>query len=515
MEVTEHSIIITDPEIISYYKENPNINMVTMNHIFINILKNLSSNLTNTVNHTINEKILLLVTQMNTNLSSLKTDILFKLYDSKKEYIEEVKNMFSNNALSIHEKVYSLLDKNNDILLSKTTMVIQEWIPKSNQANYIQIENCIKNCCSAISQDTTRLLENTRQEKSPLPLIMENIHSHLDKMVLAIQQPIFQYIQTSEERTNQGIQQMREKFISQQGVQENLTNEMKDHLNKYKNNSSYKGNVAERDLYDILIHILPTDEIIKVATESKTCDFRVHRKDPTKPSILFESKNYQNAVNTQEVTKFERDVQSQKIHGIFISQQSPITFKNKFQIDIINHFIHVYIPNAQYDVDKIKIAIDIIDNLALKLDAISYNKDELTISKEDLEDLIQEYHTFAYNKLQMLDTIRSVTKQLTDKLEEIQLPKMKKYLTKMGSIENDNEFKCHFCNQFTGKSKMSLGAHVRKCKLNPKCNSTDTQHENLEEDSENMEDTVLSNNIVIAPVEQVLKTPKSNRKEKV
>ena len=45
-----NSITITDETIVSYYRENPNINIVTMNHIFIDILKNLSINLSNTVN---------------------------------------------------------------------------------------------------------------------------------------------------------------------------------------------------------------------------------------------------------------------------------------------------------------------------------------------------------------------------------------------------------------------------------------------------------------------------------
>ena len=59
-----NSITITDETIVSYYRENPNINIVTMNHIFIDILKNLSINLSNTVNSTINSKILSIVSDI-------------------------------------------------------------------------------------------------------------------------------------------------------------------------------------------------------------------------------------------------------------------------------------------------------------------------------------------------------------------------------------------------------------------------------------------------------------------
>ena len=85
-----------------------------------------------------------------------------------------------------------------------------------------------------------------------------------------------------------------------------------------------------------------------------------------------------------------------------------------------------------------------------------------------MEDIIEEYKSFVTQKLQMIDTIKLVTKQLIDKLEDIQLPKLKKLFIKMGNIENDNDFKCTFCNSWSGKNKASLGAHIRNCKSNPK-----------------------------------------------
>ena len=64
MEINTSSITITDPHIVSYYKDNPHINIVIMNQIFIDILKNLSSNLTDTINTTINSKILSVVSNI-------------------------------------------------------------------------------------------------------------------------------------------------------------------------------------------------------------------------------------------------------------------------------------------------------------------------------------------------------------------------------------------------------------------------------------------------------------------
>jgi len=469
MEFVDDHIKITDEAIISYYRENTNIDIVTMNHIFIEILKSLSSNLSSTINTTINSKILSMVTDIHSNLSTIKSDIIIKLHDSKKEYIEDIKTILVNNSLTNNEKLNSLLERNNDNLLTKTTLMINEVIPKNQDKIYTQIESCIKSFCSSITQDTSKLLEYTNKDDTNIKSIVDNVDKQFSKMITTIQQPIFTFIQSSEERTNNGIQQVKEFLTTQQTNQGKLTMELNDFLNKYKNNSSTKGNISEAELYYMLQSIMPSDEIIKVGSDTATCDLKVNRMDKSRPSILFENKDYSRSVNTDEVKKFERDIQTQKIHGIFVSQKSPITFKNNFQVDIINGLIHIYIPNAEYDIDKIKLAIDVIDNLSLKLENISgSSEDEYSICKEDMDEIMEEYRCFITQKTQMMDTIKLVNKQLLDKMEEIQLPKLKKLFIKIGNIENDNEFKCTFCNTWSGKNKASLGAHIRNCKCNPK-----------------------------------------------
>ena len=497
MSTSKEPIIITDETILSYYRENSHIDIITMNHILIDILKNLSSDLTKTMNSTINSKILSVVSNIDTNITLLKSEILLKLYETKKEYINDIKGIIESNSLSNNDKVNTTIERTNEHFISKLTAIFNELIPKSQETCYVQIDNCIKNVGELITKDTNKLLEITTKidtkskDDTLIKTFIENIDTHITKMFTSVQQPIFSSIQSSEERTTSGIQQIKESLLLNNSVQEAVRNEMRDFLNKYKNNSQFKGNVAEVELQHMLLSIMPSDEVIKVSSDTATCDFRVNRKDPNKPSILFENKYYKNrSASTEEVKKFERDVQLQKIHGVFISQESPITYKDNFQIDIINNLIHVYIPNANYDVEKIKIAVDMIDNISLKLNALNnISDDEYSISKEEIDELTEEYKLFGIQKSQMLDTIKLVNKQLVDKLEEIQLPKIKKVLMKLGNIENDNDFKCTFCNNWSGKNKASLGAHIRNCKLNPKNNDV-VEFTNIVVASPSMEITV-------------------------
>jgi hypothetical protein len=463
-------ITISHPAILEFYREHPHLDIVAMNLILIDILKTLSTNLSSTINNTVNSQILSIVSNIDKNMTTFKSDLMMqfneRLGQTKKEYIEDLKTQLTNNFLSNNEKISLVLDKTTDAILTKTSSIIHEVVPKSNDNNYKQIENCIKACCSTIEQDTKRLLETTNKETDSKSIV-DNIENAFSKMVSTIQSPLFQLIQTSEERTNGGIQRVQNEFIQQQLVQERLSSELREFLNKYRNNSSTKGSVSEQELYFMLQKVMPSDEIIHVSGETATCDFRVNRTDPKKPSILFENKDYTSQVKNDEVIKFKRDLQQQQLHGIFLSQKSPIVGKQPFEIEIINGIIHVYIPNVEYDIDKLKIAINIIDNLAPKIELIQdkIKEGNCYIQKEDIEELIDEFHKFANQKAKIQESVKIMYKTMTEQLDELALPKIRDILVRFGALES-NYLKCPYC-LYEGRNRGSLGAHLRACKLKP------------------------------------------------
>ena len=249
--------------------------------------------------------------------------------------------------------------------------------------------------------------------------------------------------------------------------QEKLTNELSIFLNKYKHTSTiYETSSLKQnmELYHILQRVVGSDELIAISNDVAI----VNRLDSTKPSILFVNKDSDQVATTEEVRKFERDVQTQKKHSIFISQKTFVTFKTDFQIDIINGFIHLYISEANYDTTKIRTAIDIVDSLSSKLEAIANasgtTEKTYPLHKEDLDELAEDYRIFGLQKSSIIDMVKQMNKQLIDKLEEFQLPKIKKLLIKLGNIESDTEFKCIHCNIGGWKNKASLAAHARSCK---------------------------------------------------
>jgi len=462
------NLIITDSNVLAFYKENPHLDINHMNHIFIDILKQLSTNLSSKIDNAMTSQILTIVSDLKGELYKLNADIstkLLQLNDAKKDYINDMRLMFSHSELSTHEKINHILEKSNDALLTKTTLLMNDIIPKSNDKNYASIESCFKQFFQTIAEDTKALLKMNGGDKSDE--IIENLDTQIQKMFSNIQTSLFNAIQSSESRTFGNIQQIHENMIVQKQVQENLSIELSAFLNKYKSNSSVKGNVSECELFSLLQKIVPQDFLVNCSSEACSCDIRLTRKDKRLSNILFENKDYTSSVTTDQVEKFERDLKIQQCHGIFVSQNSPIVYKENFHIDIIGNLIHLYIPNAGYDVEKIKLAINVVDSLAEKLNLSKSDASTdggFEISMTQFENLKNEYCEFANKKSEMLDLIRSITKQLTDKLDAIEVPVLKKMT--VGDTETKNlGTVCSLCNKFNAKNKASLGAHMKSCKL--------------------------------------------------
>jgi len=480
-------IIVKDETILAFYRENPSLDFITINHVFIDILKKLSTNLTETLSNSVNSKILSTLSEMSESISTIKqdmsklnteliTNISLRLHESKKEYFDAIQLSLSNNVLSISDKFGSMLEKQNDALIVKTTSIINDIVPKSNETNHAKIESIIQTLSAAIATNSEQLLESIKENtpEQSMKEYTENIEAQFNKLVNNLQQPILSGIQLSEERTSNNIRDIREKINTNQAAQESLSHELNGFLNKYKHNSSTKGNISEIELFSILQQIFPIDEVIDSRSETASGDYIVKRLYLNKPVIMFENKDYTRSVSTDEVAKFERDIAKHKCHGVFLSQNSNITYKENFQIDVRNGSILVYIPNAQYNSDKIRIAVDTIDHLSQKLDLFKQqteNTEGIHISKDDFDELVEEYAVFSQKKAQIIESIRMSTKQTIDRLDEFQLVAIKKILTRNGIINTDDEHKCRFCS-FIGKSKASLSAHVRGCKSNP--NRTNT-----------------------------------------
>ena len=172
-----------------------------------------------------------------------------------------------------------------------------------------------------------------------------------------------------------------------------------------------------------------------------------------------------------------------------LSQTSGIVTKKQFQVEIVDSLIVVYVLNCEYDPDKIKIAVDIIDTLSSCLDYYINNDDEAenTISTEMMQKMNEEYGRLCNQKLSLIENLKTFTKEMTKKLteqiEEIKLPTLNTFLsTKFGNYnvsttaDTDNVLACKYCKKIW-TTKASLASHIKGCaKKNASKNTLDASN---------------------------------------
>ena len=459
---------ITNKKIINFYTQNPSVNFEAVNLIFVELFEKLFDDMNSAMNSTINSQILSTVSDLKTDFHSLSSSmsklnyditnsIYIKFQESKRDYIEDIKNIVYSSFSQNTDKLNSLLQQHNSQLIDKTTLLLNDVIPKSNQDYYKQLETSISNFQKSIDHDTQLILNAVNKDES-LSTFISNFETKSSNML----QPVFSFISSSEERINTHLISIKDQY--NQSVQDKIMNELSEFLGKYKN-SSFKGQFGENQLEHVLNNMFPSAEIINTTGIKASCDFKLNRINH--PTILFETKNYDRNVTIDEVKKFIRDIEQQKQHGIFLSQHSGITSKQNFQIDIIGKNILIYVHNVDYNSNIINIAVDIIDSLSHKLSELDEVDNEVYIPKDTLDEINKEYSKFVERKLSIIELLKDFHKKITTEIEDIKFPSLSKFIvSKCGSILNNEHetILCNICNVFEATNNRALSAHKKGCK---------------------------------------------------
>ena len=269
-------------------------------------------------------------------------------------------------------------------------------------------------------------------------------------------------ISSTEQRLDGRLSEIKNISSTNNSTQDILCTNINDLLKKMENSSS-KGKISENLLFNVLHSLYPTAQIEFVGTTKETGDIILKRRD--KPVILFENKNYDRNVGQEEVKKFLRDIENKNCSGIMLAQHYGIANKNNYEIELHNNNVLTYLHNVEYDADKIKSAVDIIDYFKSCLNELEVGSGEhINISKEFLGDINKEYQNFINNKLIHIKTIKDYQQKLISQIDDIKLPSLEHYLSRMFASSASKENTCEFCN-YVAKNVRALTAHHRGCAL--------------------------------------------------
>jgi hypothetical protein len=454
-----------------------------------------------------NEKIKVLLDNMNEQMLNKQKILLHEFKEDSKISAEMETNttrIIDKTMLALNEvnnnslnRITSLVEQNTNHLVERTKNIINDIIPENQDKCTHQIQENIKSFFTLLHEDTKKIITNNSEITSFLSKYQEKINtsektsseilgevktllnknkedniSHFiqnfdtkyNLLLQGIQTPIVSVINSSEERINTMLTSLNNTTKEQNISQNKVMTDLEEFLNKYRN-SSFKGQLGENHLSSVLTKMFPTAEIVDTSKLTSSCDFQLKREN--KDSILIENKDYTVNVDPKEVKKFIGDCEARTSHGIFLSQNTGITSKNNYQIDITNGKILVYVHNCEYMSHKIQIAIDIVDTLSLKLKEfnIENKKDEMVFSREVMEEINSEYQLLISQKEAIIHYVKEFQKNIIIKLEDIRLPKLENILPSNLTSLNANKtiYTCEKCNTFATDSSRSLSAHQRWC----------------------------------------------------
>lgn len=218
------------------------------------------------------------------------------------------------------------------------------------------------------------------------------------------------------------------------------------------------------EIFNILNQLYTSSEIFK--NNMYNSEYYIMKRI-SKSNILIESKNIYQNVSVEDINCFIQKIQEHNCNGILISQNSGISTKSNFYIENHKGNVVVYIHNANYCHNKIKMAITMLDVLSDKLTELTpVNQSffETTISKDILDEINNEYQLFIVNKENLMNMCKENHKKLLSQLDELLITTLDKFLsTKFKNNIKKPIFKCDMCNNFNGINLKALAAHKRGC----------------------------------------------------
>ena len=492
-------------------------------------------------------KTLLLLSEQNINktinnkLENINSLIIDKLYSTIYEVLPKFSDPLSNQINHCIDTFKSsltieTLKLHDQIKTSNTTELLNSFILQFNSRyneliktinepiiNYITgSEERIKNneidntnlLKSFISNEIVTVLETLKNNNSSdvINNYIQTFDTRYDSMLKSIQNPLIQSITTTEDRLTKNLSDIKTIVETSNNTNEQVNKNLTEHLNKYKS-STIKGQISENKLYNDLCRLYTEAEITNTSSTDKSGDILFIRKN--KANIRFENKEYTYNVPESEVDKFKRDLSVCKdAHGIFLSQTSGIANRCDWTLEKCdNHFI-LFLHNVNSDMDKIKMAIKVIDllhetispscNTDVKNDAI------ISLDENDISKISNELFNILTIKTKLLNQVSETKKTI----EELDVPYLRELIIKHSGSESlkNTMIKCDYC-EFSATTRRAVTAHINHQHTDKyKKNKEVVIDDKTSIDSKDDETTSITESITVTETKKNTRKKKENSK---
>lgn len=458
---------------IKFYTDHPDLDFDAVNIIIVDLLEKLVHNMSNTLNQNLSLDMLKEISSKLNSLErrtqhidettknyidNLKTNIENSVSSQKEYIINNLRDLVNNDTHTNYRYIDELVSKNHEILTSRISDNIN-CLPKeilNSTISLTQLTDELQKTHNAIAND----INNTISSQQSHTDFAQHIYSLIDSKYNQLNSSITARIETMLSSFNSTNNDILERVQPIKLFEEFFHN---------NNNSNRKGKQGESKLEPILSSILPHAEIKNTSKNKESGDFIITRNN--NPTILIDTKDYKTNIPTIEIVKIIRDIDKHKCNGILISQNSGITHKDDFEINIHNNYVLIFLHNVNYNETKILSAIQIIDVLYPIIQQ-QVNIQHESITSEQLNQINKEFQLLITKKKQIIDQIEQNNKDIIKEIGKLELPSISDILTSKFSQSEQFAYICNICNNFSGKNSKALSAHQRGCKKKHNINTS-------------------------------------------
>ena len=256
-------------------------------------------------------------------------------------------------------------------------------------------------------------------------------------------------------------------------INNNIPDKCIDNINELPfiiKNTQQKQNL-NKSINFILNNLYNTSEIINI--NSKFKHYNIHNNDIfllnrlKMSTIIIDNIDIDRNLNSDEIETFYNIINEKKCDGILLSQSSGISLKENYQIDYNNGNILIFVHNINYEEYKIKIAIDIIDNLSSKIKENKYDNKDYYIDNSILLEINKEYKKLIAQKEILINFTKETQKSLLSKIEDFNIPSLDSFLSNKffdKELSKKQFFTCNICEKYKGHNLKAIATHKRGCK---------------------------------------------------
>ena len=489
--MTDFTLTINNKEVYDFY-ERYSLDFERTNVMFLGIMNNLVTNMDTSLNTSVANKLLETVASLTAQMSAVDATIhtqqremdvkltqhtaglsaqmsaidttihkqqteldailRLKFADNRRDYADELKLILNSNNI---EQIKPLIKESTEMVLFKTSAILAELVPQNHSALAEDINSKFTHLTSALAAETSKLFDSTLNKSD-----IDEFKTNIVQTISQVHGVLTTVITSSENRTDTKMNEIKQLFIDNSHSTSTLQSSVTEMLKKFEKGVG-KGSVSEHVVHNILLNLYPCAQIDHVGNDVKESgDIILIRTN--KPKILIENKDHDASnVPRIDVVKFIRDCTLQRCCGIMLAQNKGITNKENFEIQINDGNVLLFVHEVDFNVDKIKTAIEIVESFKMKLDEVVAKNDDYVIEKDVLDEINRDFSLYIAQKHSMLKLVKDFGDKIGSAILELKMPALEKYLGSRYATSNiQTENICKYCEKYIPKS---MQQHYRYC----------------------------------------------------